>query len=291
MLETSGDSLCLPSGNKEFFLNGPDEKPGYDDFEPMISDKSLLKRLSKCVIKRIGGKNYAQLGVIDAKYNSPADDIQALDYYEDEEIEEEKEKEALGVFSSDDAEIGSSLAQKKRHPLVEEVAKNNRNLEDYLPLGVSYLEMIQNDQVAESIITDINFVIKKTTLNQKSTQFLSTSFYQKAQDYDGVNHLANNRKEEEHKQKKEIEDLTKELMLTSELIAKPIETPCFGIPHVSLRKPRKTPSNPELPQFEFPYPILATKKPGRPRKKQLGKKFYMITRGSRGVARTAVSPR
>ena len=267
VLESQRDSLCLPSGNKEFCLDGPDEKPGYDAFEPMISDTSLLKNLSECVIERIDGKTYAQLGVTGEKDKSTND--ACLNLQSDYEDEKEEKKEEEELLFNNDAEDKSKPEQNEEHKSVEIIPRNDHHFTENLPSGISYLEMIQNDQASESMITKIDFEIFKTTTDQISPAQSLSNIWENAQNRVDIYQ----KEQEELQQKKEIEDLTKELMLTSELIVKPIDAPYFGNPNILLHKPKKPPSN--LKQLLQPQLEGMTKKVGRPRRNKTGKKYFI----------------
>ena len=268
ILESPRDSLCLPSGNKEFCLDGPDEKPGYDAFEPMISNTTLLNNLSECMIERINGKTYAQLGVIGEKDRSANEACLNLKVDYEDEREEEKEEERL-LFNNN-AEDKSKPEQNEVHKSVEIIAKNDHNFTEYLPSGISYLEMIQNDQASESMKTNIDFeIFKKTTTDRISPAQSLSNVWENAQNCVEIYQ----EEQEELQQKKEIEDLTKELMLTSELIVKPIDAPCFGTPNILLHKPKKPPSN--LKQLLQSQLEGITKKVGRPRRNKTGQKYFI----------------
>lgn len=278
MSESSKHSLYLPSRDIEFFLEGPDEKPGYDAFEPMISETSLLEKLnSKCTIKSIDDKNYAQLGVIDAKENSITDtvysNLQKLNCEEKEKEHAVEKEEAPCVFrSSYNAEDRSKLEQNEKHlSVVDAIQTSSKQIDiftEYLPLGVSYLEMIKNDQAVESL-KYIDFELKKTTLDKKNS-YLNPC--QSTQNGSEVNSLKHEKNEQQRKEK--IEELTRELMLTSELISKPIETPCFGVPHIPLRKPRKSYSN--VHQLQQLQSKATPKKLQKLRKNKTGETIFLL---------------
>ena len=268
MLKSEEDSLCLPFCGKNLYLDRPDEKPGYDAFEAMVSE-TLLKTFNKYIIRRVDGKKYVQLGV-DTKDTTVTEAVLENQDTDGEDEASNKSfsdaEEEKKIEQNDQRNVGENLQSK--------LQQNDLVFTEYFPSGVSYLEIIQNHLEDSSEKLDL-----KIQANQDQNS--PPSLCQKIMSKD----ISQNSAEQ---QKKEIEDLTKELMLTSELIAKPIEAPCFGIPNIPLRKSRKTPQNKNTSQQQQLKPHQPMAKKGKQKKgSRKCKKQSTTTRTNKGMNKAA----